>query len=83
VRVLRHVRVDVHGDADLAVAQDLHHHAGSHPGRGERRRAAVPGVVQPDAPQAGSFSLGVADAMGVTAVLTLLAAVVVFFVWPR
>ncbi|MGK5446539.1 hypothetical protein [Streptomyces radiopugnans] len=30
-----------------------------------------------------SFSLGVADAMGVTAVLTLLAAVVVFFVWPR
>ncbi|MFP8943860.1 MFS transporter [Streptomyces fenghuangensis] len=30
-----------------------------------------------------SFSLGVADAMGVTAVLTLLATVVVFFVWPR
>lgn len=48
LRVMNDVRVDVHGDADLAVPEDRHHDAGRNPGRSEERRAAVPGIVQPD-----------------------------------
>jgi hypothetical protein len=35
--VLDDVGVDVHGDADLGVAEDLHHYAGRDSGRREER----------------------------------------------
>ena len=39
--VLDDVGVDVHGDADLGVAEDLHHDAGRHPGRREESGRSV------------------------------------------
>lgn len=51
--VLDDVRVDVHGDADLAVTKDLHDDAGRNPGGDKDRGAAVPGIVQPDDAEAG------------------------------
>ena len=60
--VLDDVGVDVHGDADLRVAEDLHHDAGRDPCRREEGGGAVTGVVQADASEAGG--LGAANAVG-------------------
>lgn len=55
LRVLDDVRVDVHGDADLGVPEDLHHDAGRDSGRREERGGAMPSVVQPDDAEAGGL----------------------------
>lgn len=59
LRVLHDVGVDVHGDADLGVAKDLHHDPGRDSGRREEGGGAVAGIVQPDDAEAGG--LGDAD----------------------
>lgn len=55
LRVLHDVRVDVHGDADLRVPEDLHHDTGCESGRREECGGAVPGVMQPDHAEAGGL----------------------------
>lgn len=54
--VLGDVGVDVRGQADLAVAQDLLDDAGRDAGGGEERGAAMPGVVEPGEPEAGRLA---------------------------
>jgi hypothetical protein len=53
--VLDDVGVDVHGDADLRVPEDLHHDAGRDPGSREEGGCAVTSVVQPDHAEAGGL----------------------------
>lgn len=48
LRVLHDVRVDIHGDADLRMSEDLHHDTGRDSSRREERGGAMPGIVQPD-----------------------------------
>lgn len=54
--VVDDVGIDVHRDADLTVAEDLHDDPRRDAGRRQQRGAAVPRVVQSDHPQTGVSS---------------------------
>ena len=48
-----HVRVGVHGQADLRVAEDLHHDSGAHALGEQKAGTRMPQVVKPERREAG------------------------------